>query len=689
LWSRDEASLSLGQTLVELYLSTRRYADAHKVLDTQRALWPRQAGLWLKKAAVFDLEKAREKALWARKQALNLDGTDLTSRRLLAQAETGKELLEDFAISTKDAIAAYKASARNEEATSVYVLDAATVEVFPDGSMVDRIHTVQKALDQNGISAVAEVTLPPGAQVLHLRTVKADGTVLEPEAIAEKDSVSLPGVEVGDFVDVEYLFAHASRGPIQPGFTAASFYFQLLGQANAWSTYQVVAPAGTKLGVDAHQMTAPKVETLADGREVFRLALKNLPPFLVEPQSPPSANEYLPFVSVGAGTTGNERLLSAYADAFLDRGQLSPELEQFSRETARGRSEREKVQALYEAVMARVRGRDAGLSASASATLAQGRGSRLWLLKAALEAQGIPARLAAVRTFSVDPASYLFPNEALFPYLCVVVTLSSGETLWLDTATRWAPFGELPENAQGDREAYLLPEPGRPLQAVKTPRQKPGPGKEITLQLQVDAAGNLEGEGVEVFRGYEAASLSEALEAWSEEQRQQAMQGALSRYFRSAELSKLSVELPQKSGAPLLVRYHFRAPGFARVEGKTLTLGPVTFPSQLGRRYVQLSSRKTPLFLDSTEKSRTRVTVTLPKGYRLNEPLPSTKVVGPFGACLRTEKATDARLEIEEDVRLEMARIAPAQYGAFSQFAAEVDLLQSRDLVVTAPEAGR
>jgi hypothetical protein len=198
----------------------------------------------------------------------------------------------------------------------------------------------------------------------------------------------------------------------------ASFYFQVARHPNNWSTYTVLAPRGVGLGVDAHNMTAPIPQVRGD-EEVFFHEEKHVAPFIPEPDGPPSPNEFLPFVSVGAGSTGNEVMVTQYADAYLERGQLNYEIEQFAKDAAQGKSGREAARAIYSAVMQRLSGTDGGLGQSASASVAQDRGSRLWALKAGLEAIGIPARIAAVRTFGVDPAPYRFPVESWHPALCV------------------------------------------------------------------------------------------------------------------------------------------------------------------------------------------------------------------------------------------------------------------------------
>ncbi|MFY0573010.1 DUF3858 domain-containing protein [Cystobacter fuscus] len=257
--------------------------------------------------------------------------------------------------------------------------------------------------------------------------------------------------------------------------------------------------------------------------------------------------------------------------------------------------------------------------------------------------------------------------------------------MWLDTTTRYAPFGVLPETALGERDAYLLPEPGRPLEKVKTPKLEPQPGKQVKLELELDGNGQLVGRGEEVYTGYDAAQLAEAFEAISGDRRQQALQNAVGRYFNGAELTELKFDREEQVGAPFTVRYGFKAASFARASGGTLVLPPITMPATLGRQYVQLSTRTVPLLLDDTEASTTRVSLKMPSGYRLADPQAQLKTESPFGRLLRTEKQEGNTLTIDETLRVERGRISVKQYEDFAHFAGEVDLIQSRDLVLVKP----
>jgi hypothetical protein len=300
-----------------------------------------------------------------------------------------------------------------------------------------------------------------------------------------------------------------------------------------------------------------------------------------------------------------------------------------------------------------------------------------------LRALGFDARLVAVRAFTSDPAPYLFPSEALLPYVCVRVVLPDGRAAWLDPLVRYAPFDELPEFALGGREAWLFPEPGRPLEPVKTPPVAAKATKEVRLTMTLADDGVLSGEGEETYAGFDAAQLAEALESISPDQRDQALQSALSRYFGGADLSDLQVDAKRQVGGTVSVKYRFVARRFGRVEADgRLVLGALTYPHMLGRRFLATSTRVTPLFIDGSESTHTTATVTLPKGYALSSPLGEVKLAGPAGHFVRREKQTGDVLQIEEDYRLEQARVSPKQYDDFARFAGELDLLQQRDLLV-------
>ena len=224
------------------------------------------------------------------------------------------------------------------------------------------------------------------------------------------------------------------------------------------------------------------------------------------------------------------------------------------------------------------------------------------------------------------------------------------------------------------------------LEQVKTPERSTKPGKTVTLTLKLDERGVLTGSGVETYTGFDAAQLAEALETISPDQREQALQSSLSRYFGGADLSQLQVDTPREVGATVTVRYQLRAERFGRVEGEgRLVASSPTYPMMLGRRFLQVPSRVTPLFIDASEASVTKATLQLPAGWKLVKPLGDLRVEGPSAAYVRQETQSGDTVTFNEDFRLTQSRIPVKDYERFAQFAGEVDLLQQRDLLFEKP----
>ncbi len=257
-----------------------------------------------------------------------------------------------------------------------------------------------------------------------------------------------------------------------------------------------------------------------------------------------------------------------------------------------------------------------------------------------------------------------------------------GQVVWLDPMVRFAPFGELPELALGEREAWVLPRPGEAPERTVTAPRRSQPGKSVVLTSTLDGEGVLAGEGVETYQGFEAAQLAEALEQLTVEQRRQALEQALSRMFGGADLEQVDVDAPREVGAPVRVSYRFKARRFARPAGEALVFGALTFPWNLGRRYLVLGQRQTPLFIESSEATSSKVTLTVPEGLRLKDGGGELTTSCDYGRFRRRESQAGRVITVEEEASLCQGRVPPEDYAAFGRFAGEADLFQQRDVVL-------
>jgi tetratricopeptide (TPR) repeat protein len=148
-------------------------------------------------------EGALRRALAAALQAgANTD--DLRAAIDLVEGATDLEPYRTDGLATVKEYQAWEASGHHMDGTAARVLDYAAIWVHEDGSSEMLEHEIQKVQSQEAIAAESE-TPPPAGLVLHLRVIKPDGHVLEPEPVPGKPTLTMPHLEVGDFLEVEHV----------------------------------------------------------------------------------------------------------------------------------------------------------------------------------------------------------------------------------------------------------------------------------------------------------------------------------------------------------------------------------------------------------------------------------------------------------------------------------------------------
>ena len=667
--------------LAGAWVAAEAPARAAAVLEALRAVWPRSPRIEKELADAKELAGDAAAARTARERALVLDGSDLPLRRALA-LEDGSEVLARFAEDAHAAIRAYEAARRTDDTSSTMVLDAAAVELHPGGTATDRTHQVIHVLDQHGVEQFGEMQVPAGAEVLALRTHKPDGRTLEPERAGEaKGSVSLAGLEPGDYVEIEYLRGNRGDGA---GFAADPFFFRADGTRLYRSSYVVTAPAALGLELDAHGMPAPEV-VREGARVVVRALALDVPAHVPEPGSPP-ITELMPFLHAGVGG-GREALQLALADAVADRARPTEEIRTLAGRIRAAAGPGADAVALVRAasthVARNVLGQGGAFGDEASVALSRGRGSRLLVLRALLPALGLRARIALARPFAADQGAWRFPGPGLYAYPLLRVE-AGPETLWLDPGLRVAPFATLP-SAVSDVEALLLPEPGEAPEVVRTPaRTRVEERRDVSVKVALDADGSAEIEGEDRYHGAAGAAAKGGVERLDASERRQVIESMLARSFRGVALSEAVMLGEDDPEGPLVVRWRGRVKRLARGAGPNgeggLVLDAPILPSRLGARFVQMAARTAPLLLQVPERVAQRVEIRLPEGL-VPSAAPPRRIESPFGTFQRTEKV-DGRLLVRED-RLELSRgrIPPDRYAEFAAFAAAVDAVEELPVV--------
>jgi tetratricopeptide (TPR) repeat protein len=664
------------EQLADVQIARKEVPAGIASLRAAAVLAPRSPDPLRRLAGALELLGESKSAVDARRAALRLAPGDLQLRQQIALDE-GVPIMP---WSNRDGLKLAKASKDAPPgASAVRLLDHGAAQMFPDGGGVERVHTIARVFDKKGIAKFGEAHIPSDAQVLHLRTLKADGRVLEPESIPEKEGISLPGLEPGDAVEIDYLRGLSPRGPDMPGYSLGAFFFRDDETPMGESTYEVRTPVAPE--VDAHNFDLPPPALAREGDGFrFRYSTRDVKPLLAEPHQTPES-ESMPWVQLGTGA-GQKELMQSLADWALLRARPGSSTLELAKRSL-GLNVPDTARKIYASVAQAVRGRSTGtdFQSSAAHVLAQGRGNRLLVLKAALASAQIPSHIVFARTFLADPSPHRFPRGDLYGYAVLRIDLPGGAA-WVDPSYRLAPFNQLPPFLRG-QDAWVVPEPGEEPAYIQLPGALPDQrdGRELRMDLELDAEGAATGTGRDEHHGFEAASLKDALERLDRDQRKQAVESMLGRGLRGVTLESLAVEHETDLGGPATLIYGVQVQ-VARRDGSQLFVPSSMVPSRLARRWLQTAERQVPLLVDQPEVLSQRISLTLPRERHLRGGPQPISLATPFGTYRWSAREQAGKLVIEESLAMPQQRVRPALYAGFAEFARTVDQAQSQELVI-------
>ena len=228
---------------------------------------------------------------------------------------------------------AWEKAGHHMDGTAARVLDYSAIWVHDDGSSEMLEHEIQKIQSQEAINAESEAE-PPAGLVLHLRVIKPDGRVLEPEPVAGKPTLTMPHLEVGDFIEIEHITPQAGDGARGRQYRSPHWFFREADKGYWRSEFVMVTPAARKLEIETRgNVPPPSLKPLGTFVE-RRWRVDLSPPAELEPESPP-ITEFLPSVRVGWGVS-LDATLARLVDLAADETPLDPRLRAKALEMVRG-----------------------------------------------------------------------------------------------------------------------------------------------------------------------------------------------------------------------------------------------------------------------------------------------------------------------------------------------------------------
>ncbi len=578
--------------------------------------------------------------------------------------------MQEFRLDGRQVIRGFQAAQRRYRSPAVMVQDRVVSRIYENGASISLTHNIIQVLSKEGLERWGEVQVPRDAEVLTLRTVKHDGRIMEPEEIIGKDSVSLPDLAVGDFVEVEYLEAHKPSAAAD-GSAVQKFFFGS-PEVPLWrSEFQLLTPATAALHIE-YWGGAPLVQRSRRGQETLRRwVVHDQPRLIMEPRSVP-LEELLPVVVVTMGGSW-ERWRSFYRERLDAATRPTWHLSRVADALALGVDEpRRRAQEIYREVLTKVEP-EGEIFEDATRTMLGGRGCRTSALMGLLRSADVHAELWLVRPRTASWRVKHVPDVQDFSTPLIRCLLPEGP-LFLDPRNKAVPFGYIRPALRGAVGLRIVPEGALFAQVpMRTAQSRDHHGIKIKMELARDGAGRL--EVVERHLGLDAQRWRLALQKMDHDAVEKAFeQGTLGFYFPGAELERVTVLNTERHAEPLIVEYSFTAPNLARVVRSGLMVRSGLFAPNLGREYLQLDQRRSPLGVAFHAPLTMEVQIVAPPGMVAVAPAGDISLKTPFGSMRRVSGYRAGRHHAQRwELRLVYGRVSPAQYPAFKRFVREVD----------------
>jgi tetratricopeptide (TPR) repeat protein len=690
----------LTSDLTQLLAAAGRHGEALAALAARVAEEPwnptRQIRLADAQAAAGQVTAAREtvaEALSAR--------PDVADVRRAARALGIALPLDGFRVDGRAAIRAFEAAGAHYQAPAVMVLDRAVTRVFPTGAVMTLTHQIVRVDTKDAIDRWGEVAVPAGAELLTVRTHKRDGSTREPEEIAGKETISAADLELGDFVEWEYLETHAPSAAFAPGFLGERFFFQSFEAPLARSELVVIAPAALTLEID-QRAGAPRAESrvAADATRVTSFTAIGAPQLFPERASVPQI-EYVPSVRVSSGVDW-ARWAGYLAEELHEAIRSSPAVRArgAALAAAAGLDPEARAAALVAWVTDTIEGTE-DFADPASFSLARGRGTRLTVALALARELGLAARPALARSVLVADAAAPTPPQELDDFDDTLLELDvAGKKRFVDLRLRHAAFGYLPPGLDGARTLEIGPA-AAPFVIARS--AAPEDRRTVDMTIRLDEQGGGAAVATEELAGWPALEWAELCDRFGADHarlRQDFEQRWLGVQFPGARLRDLQVDLPRagaRGQGTARVRYSFVSSHLAVPIGRTpkealeMRIEPTFFRSQPGRRFAAEPQRVTGLMLGFDVPVRMTATVELPGSAHVDDAYLARGrdvVVSRAGGYrfvedreLRPARAgRPSVLVLRRESALPIMRVSPADYAAVAADLRRVDGAEQEEI---------
>ncbi|TXD35602.1 hypothetical protein FRC98_15450 [Lujinxingia vulgaris] len=570
-----------------------------------------------------------------------------------------------------------------------YVLDYAARRYFPDGSSWTLTHTVVRLMTRGAIDRYAEVELPRGARQVLVRTIKASGAVRVPEEVAGKGTLSMPGLEPGDMIEVAYL-QHDGPGVFRTHVEGMRFFFRMADISTRHSEYVILGSEDLEF-ISANGAPGSEPVEIGGVKGVRFVATDQRRP-TPEPLSV-SSEEFLPWVQeyrvgVEGGAIESDRRYVVNALMASDRVGAALQTQAarwlgrplYAQENA---SDAEVEKLFYQASEAFAQPSPLALTTDANHAVLLGRGSPLVVLRTIYQRMGVDAEIYLARAQEQPDARHPVGDFGRYrrPLLRVVLPESEA-VVWLEAAGPDAMFGTVDGDVEGQPALCVSCADYEEVRVEGDAERRPS--RAIAVEGEVDAEGTLRAVATYTYGGMRAVRVRGALRARQDEaDRDQYIDAIAQELFSGARVEAYEVQNASEVDAPLRLQISLSREGFARQVDDAWVIDTTLFGEELASIYASRDRRVLTMRVGYERYQTYDLRLRLPEGANLDEAtLRATdlNLEGANGSYARRSWLEGGELRVEAEVALPRQRVMPEAYPEFRSWATAVE--QSAGVVV-------
>ena len=587
----------------------------------------------------------------------------------------GMTELEPYRIDGRKVMAEYDKDPQPLDGTAARVLDYSALWIHPDGSARMLEHELVRVQSQEAIGKLAEQRIPANALVLRMRVIKKDGTILEPERVEGKPTVTMPHLEVGDYIETENVTAQEGDGEGGKRYLGPHWFFREADIAYWRSEFVIISPKERELQLETTGAVPPAKVSEVGPLAVRKWRVDRSPAAPVEPSSVP-VQEFLPSVRVGWGLT-EEGQLARMLDATYDDLPHDPRITRIANRIvgdAAANDVRERARRLYRWVLANV---EDGREADGRRVIIGKSGNRAAAFLYLARAIGLPLELGVVRDRLRPRDEGVISRALSFTSLALRLDLGQAGPMWMTVGDRYAPFGFLPAELRGQPAVRMTS--ALPRETTGASGSFDGIVYEGTAELRADGSAMIELD--QKFVGRLASGVRGSVEQLPEEQLKGVVESRLlARALPGARLVSLTVLDKDDLDKPLTLRMKVEVSDFARRRGDALALKP-PLTMKIGG-IAGLEARQTPLLLPEATHTEVHLAIKLPKGASVTSPLAPRELKDGDRFVRVTDGEAGGVLKIDRIIDMPAGRVQVDEYAAFRTFVLGVDEATSREILI-------